>query len=183
MKKKNLQQQGLTLCFTGEGKGKTTAAIGLIVRALAYKKKVLLVQFIKGTTSGELSFLKKYSSLVTIKQFGCGFCKLPGDSTALSEHKKQAEKGLLFVQKILHTRSCNYDLIILDEINLTIKLRLLKVNDVLNLIKAKKKKIHLVLTGRYASKKVTDLCDLVSDIKEVKHPHNLGVPAQPIIEF
>lgn len=183
MKKKKTQCRGLVLCYTGNGKGKTTAAIGIIVRAVAHKQKVLLVQFIKNSPSGELTILKKFTPQVMVKQFGCGFCLTRKNTFAPAKHKTTAEKGLSFLREVFSAKRPAYDMVVLDEINLALKLRLLKVKDVVDVLKQRPKHVHLVLTGRYASKKIKDMCDLVSEVKEIKHPFTSGIPAQPGIEY
>jgi cob(I)alamin adenosyltransferase len=183
MKKKTAKIEGLTVCLTGNGKGKTSAALGMIMRALAHKKKVLLVQFIKNSRSGEIDFLKGFSRNVTIRQCGAGFCNIVGDTRNIADHKRCAEEGLSFVREVFNRPKKEYDLIVLDEMNLTFKLCLLKVNAVLELLDQRPRDVHVVLTGRYAPKKIQEQCDLVSEIKEVKHPLKRGMRAQAIIEF
>ncbi|MBN1493214.1 MAG: cob(I)yrinic acid a,c-diamide adenosyltransferase [Candidatus Omnitrophica bacterium] len=183
MKKKKQRQKGLVICFTGKGKGKTTAALGMVMRAIAHRKKVLLVQFLKNTPSGEIDFLRHHKQYVTVCQYGSGFCKIAGDMFPLSHHKKCVAKGIAFVRNVISRRTRSYDLIILDEINLTFKLRLLNVNDLVDILKRRNKSTHIVLTGRSAPKKIKDMSDLVSEIREVKHPYAAGIPAQPIIEY
>lgn len=174
--------QGLRICFTGNGKGKTTAACGLILRAVGHKKKVLLVQFIKSQGSGELRALERFHPSVVVRQMGYGFCG-PAANADHAVHKEKAHEAICFVEQILRNRKKHYDLVVLDEINLLVKLRLVTVSDIIRILRLKPPRMHMVLTGRYAPKAVRDLCDLVSTIQEEKHPYRRGVPAQAVIEF
>jgi len=183
MGKKTIGTNGLAICLTGNGKGKTSAALGMVMRALAHKKKVLFVQFIKGTRSGEITFLSSFRKAVVIRQFGAGFCRNTGDEQDHAVHKRCAAEGLAFVKQVLVYEENKYDIIVLDEINLTFKLRLLTVKAVMNVLDLKPRSMHIVLTGRYAPRAIQEKCDLVSEVREIKHPFKQGVRAQAIIEF
>ncbi|KPK43027.1 MAG: cob(I)yrinic acid a,c-diamide adenosyltransferase [Omnitrophica WOR_2 bacterium SM23_29] len=163
--------------YTGDGKGKTTAALGLALRASGAGLKVYIGQFIKGSSYSELKALKKIPN-IKIEQYGSG--------CFIKDKPKQADidlvrKGLKRVSQILVKR--NYDLIILDEINVALYLGLLKVSEVTNLIKAAPKKTEIILTGRWAHPKVIRLANLVSEIKDVKHYYKKGIKARKGIEF
>jgi len=163
--------------YTGDGKGKTTAALGLALRASGAGLKVYIGQFIKGRSYSELKALKKIPN-IKIEQYGSG--------CFIKDKPKQADidlvrKGLKRVSQILVKR--NYDLIILDEINVALYLGLLKVSEVTNLIKAAPKKTEIILTGRWAHPKVIRLANLVSEIKDVKHYYKKGIKARKGIEF
>lgn len=176
--------KGLLMVHTGEGKGKTTAALGLALRAFGAGLKVLILQFIKGgQTYGELNAIKLLEKIsdtegkIKIKQCGLGFTK-NGD---FSEHKKFAEETLRLTEKEM--LSGEWDLIILDEINYAVKFNLISESEILNLIKKRPQKIHLLLTGRDASQKIIELADLVTEMNLIKHPFQKGIKAQRGIEF
>jgi cob(I)alamin adenosyltransferase len=171
--------EGLIYIFTGNGKGKTTAAIGQAVRAVGQGWKVLMVQFIKKWISGEVSSLKKLG--VEIYPMGLGFVGIMGDTLPRSEHEKAARKALDFVRK--KVRDGSYDLLILDEVNVAISLGLLDVEVVLQLLKARPKDLNVILTGRGAPEEFIEIADLVSEVKEVKHPFSKGVSAKKGVEF
>jgi len=161
----------MIIIYYGNGKGKTTAALGLALRASGYKKKILFVQFIKSPKSitGEDKSLKKIPHLVH-KKFGLGFVGILGDRQALNAHRKSAESGLKFIKSNLP----KFDLIICDEILGAIKGKLIEISDVVELIFTIEKSQHLVLTGRPKFKKLIDLSDLVTEVKEIKHPYRQG---------
>ena len=169
---------GLLMVHTGDGKGKTTAALGLAVRAFGAGLRVLILQFIKGGQSyGELEALKKFYPQVQIKQCGLGFTS-QGDK---SEHKKVAEETLQLARKEI--LSGDWDLIILDEINYAVKFNLISETEMLELVKLKPAELHLLFTGRDATENLIDCADLVTEMKLVKHPFQSGIKAQRGIEF
>lgn len=161
----------MILVFTGNGKGKTTAAIGQAIRVLGGGGKVLMIQFIKGPwVSGEHLFMEKFSipsSRFSIKRTGKGFVGILGDKFPLSEHKKSARKGLEFAANAV--KSKKYDLIILDEINNAVGLKLVKEADVLKIIRSAPAKTDMILTGRNAPESFIRIADIVTEMKEVKH--------------
>ena len=168
--------KGLVIVHTGEGKGKTTAALGLALRAFGAGLKVLILQFIKGgQTYGELDALKLLQ--IEIHQCGLGFTK-HGD---ISEHKAAAQETLKFAQNEII--SGKRDLIILDEINYAVKFGLITEDEMLNLLKIRPPELHLVFTGRDATEKLIDAADLVTEMKLIKHPYERGIKAQRGIEF
>ncbi len=176
----NKKTRGLIITYTGNGKGKTTASIGLAIRALGRAKRVLIVQFMKSGTYGEHKILKKIPG-IKVKILGKGFCKIAGDQFPFAEHKKATQDALNFARRAVMSKK--YDMIILDEINCALLCRLLKVKDVLALCNRKPRQLHLVLTGRGAPQSLIKASDLVSDVREVKHPYYDGMPAQEGIEF
>ncbi len=164
--------------YTGNGKGKTTAALGLGLRAVGAGKKVLLVQFLKDGQSSEVKAIKKLANFEA-RSFGKkGFVKK--DSLVQKDYDL-AERGFNFVQKAV--QNGEYDLIILDEINVALWLGLLKTQPVIDLIKKTPSKTELVLTGRNASKKLIQTADLVTEMKEREHYYRKGVRARKGIEF
>jgi cob(I)alamin adenosyltransferase len=174
--------KGLVIVYTGHGKGKTTAALGMALRAAGHRKKTLIVQFIKSFQNyGELKFVKKYACGIEIKTMGKGYVKMKGDKFPFPEHVKAAKQALKFAKDQILSKK--YDIVILDEINIAIDKKLLTIQEVTELIQQKPPDLHLVLTGRSAPKKLLQLADLVSEVKEIKHPFEKGVPAQKGIEY
>ncbi|MFA6098139.1 MAG: cob(I)yrinic acid a,c-diamide adenosyltransferase [Patescibacteria group bacterium] len=174
--------KGLVHIYTGAGKGKTTAALGLALRAISYKKNVLMVQFIKGPwRSGELNIISKLRPYLKIKALGQGFIGIQGDRKPFSAHKKAAEQALEYAQAQI--KSGRYDLVILDEINVALKERAVTLAQVRKIIRTKPAAVELVLTGRYASREIIKLADYVSEIKMIKHPFEKGILARPAIDY
>ncbi|MCL2337361.1 MAG: cob(I)yrinic acid a,c-diamide adenosyltransferase [Firmicutes bacterium] len=176
---------GLTLVFTGDGKGKTTAALGLALRAWGQGMKVLMIQFIKGGWScGELKAAAQLGPGFAIRRLGEGFIK-DAAGEGLEAHLAAAQKALAEARRDVAEAGCEtgYDMIILDEINYAVHYDLVALADVLELIRAKPPGLHLVLTGRHAAPEVVELADLVTEMKEIKHPYASGAKAQPGIEY
>ncbi len=163
--------------YTGNGKGKTTAALGLALRAAGAGLKVYIGQFCKGRDYAELKALKKIKN-IKIEQFGrrCFIKKAPS-----LEDIRLAKNGLEKIKKIIMGKK--YTLVILDEINIALNLGLLSLKEILRLMEKTPQKIELVLTGRYAHPKILKMGDLVSEIKEKKHYYKKGVAARKGIEF
>ncbi|MFH1508679.1 MAG: cob(I)yrinic acid a,c-diamide adenosyltransferase [bacterium] len=158
---------GKILIYTGDGKGKTTAALGLSVRAVGNGKKVYFAQFIKGPwPSGEDKAVKTIPR-ITLKKFGLGFVGIMGDKLPLSDHKTAAKKALAETAKII--TAGKHDIVVLDEINVACSLKLLEPREVLKVIAKKPSFVTIVLTGRDAPKSFIKKADLVSDVKSVKH--------------
>jgi len=169
--------KGYVHVYTGNGKGKTTAGIGLIVRALGHGLKVYMGQFMKGQRYGELDTLEKLG--VMVERFGTKNCIIsPENVTDLDLVK--AKEGYKKVEEILLSKK--YDLVVLDEICVSTYFNLITVEEILHLMKIKPKETELVLTGRYAPKEVIDSADLVTEMKEIKHYYNCGVMARDGIE-
>lgn len=163
--------------YTGDGKGKTTAALGLALRAAGAGLKVYIGQFLKGREYSELKILKKIRN-IKIELYGRGcFIKVKPQKKDI----ELAKKGIAKAKKIISEKK--YDLVILDEINVALYYNLIKLKDVLTLIKQTPKRIDLILTGRKVHPKILKLADLVSEIKEVKHYYKKGVKARKGIEF
>jgi len=172
-------EQGLVQVYTGNGKGKTSAAFGLALRAIGRGLKVYVVQFIKGGFDyGELYVVDKLPNF-KLKAFGRGEFvteKPPG-----KEDVELAQEALALAEQVV--KNGEYDIVILDEINVALNLKLTNLNRVLELIKNKPKHVELVLTGRYAPKEIIEAADLVTEMKEVKHPFNKGYQARKGIEY
>lgn len=181
-KKDIVSEPGLTIVYTGKGKGKTTAALGIALRATGYNKKICMIQFIKGSWHyGEMNSSKRLEPEFEMVAIGKGFVGIIDDKSPIEEHKKIASEAI----KISTTKiqSGNYDIVILDEINYAINLGLIKLEDVLNLIKSKPSALDLVLTGNYAKDEIIELADLVTEMKEIKHPFQQGRKAKKGIDF
>ena len=175
-------QKGLVIVYTGGGKGKTSAALGLVLRAVGYNHKVCMVQFVKGSWHyGELDSAKRLAPEFEMITAGKGFVGILDDKSPREEHVKAANDTLVISrEKIM---SGKFDVVILDEINYAIQLELLKLDDVIDLIKSKPAELDLVLTGNHATKEVIELADLVTEMKEIKHPFKSGLKAKKGIDF
>lgn len=165
----------MILIFTGNGKGKTTSAIGQAVRVIGQGGRVAILQFIKSKKwpSGEDSALLTFGRKLKFFKGGKGFVGIMGDKLPFSVHKRAAKETLRKARKIILSRK--YNLVVLDEINVALALGLLQLNDVLKLIKRLPKEMDLILTGRGAPESLIKKADLVTDFKEIKHPFSKGV--------
>src|SRR3989338_2776637 len=177
---------GLVIVYTGDGKGKTSAALGNVFRALGHGWKVLVIQFFKGDwpiVFGEIESAKAHPNL-EILQLGKGFVKIMGDKKPFSEHKLAAKEAVEFAKE--KTYSGKYNLVVLAEINYAIDyldVRLVELKDILEMIERKPAHTHLSLTGRNANPEVIEKADLVTEMKEIKHPFQKGIQAQKGIDF
>ena len=170
-------RKGYTQVYTGNGKGKTTAAIGLAIRAAGAGLKVFIAQFIKMGDYSEIKALKRFSDLITVEQFGLG--RFTNRKPA-PEDIKAAQKGLDRVNCVLVSNE--YNIVIMEEANVAVKLGLLAVQDLLKIIINKPYDIELVITGRGASPRIIENADLVTEMKPIKHYYQKGVPARIGIE-
>lgn len=171
-------EQGLVQVYTGEGKGKTTAALGLALRALGRGLKVFMLQFLKGDDTGELHAGRLFGDRLTIEQTGLkGFIRRGHIAAADVQRAKEA---LRRAREILV--SGEYDLVILDEINVALYFELISSNEVLQLLHDRAPKVEVVLTGRYAPQEIIAAADLVTEMKNIKHYYHAGVPARVGIE-
>src|SRR6202165_2669663 len=176
-------RQGLTLVFTGDGKGKTTAAIGLTVRAAGNKMRVFFLQFIKGQwKSGEREILRSLPG-VDLEVTGRGFTieRLRNPRSPLEDHAAAAAHGWQVARTIVGEGE--YDMVVLDEILGAVKAGLVPLEELLALVRSKPAELHLVLAGRNAPAELIELADLVSEIQPIKHPLQKGIKAQRGIEF
>ena len=173
-------RRGCLQVYTGNGKGKTTASLGLAMRAAGHGHKVMMIQFMKGWSNyGELTTAEKYLPHMTIEQFGLETFvdkenPSPGDI-------EMAQKGVDRARAVLS--GGGYHLVILDEINVALDYNLVKLDQVMELISLRPPHVELVLTGRNAHEKVIEAADLVTEINLVKHPFYQGVEAREGIEF
>ena len=175
-------KDGLTIVYTGNGKGKTTAALGIVLRAVGYRKKICMIQFIKGTWHyGEMDSSKRLEPEFEMVAVGKGFVGIIDDKTPKEIHEKIAQEAAkVSKQKIL---SGDYDIVILEEINYAVNLGLVGVSDVLDLIKSKPGDLDLVLTGNHAREEIIQEADLVTEMREIKHPFQRGIKAKRGIDF
>ena len=175
------RRHGLVAVNTGDGKGKTTAGLGVVLRAVGYGWKVLIVQFIKGTWQyGEMVGLM-YLPGVRLERMGAGFYKIMGDKLPDEVHRQAAAEALNFARQAM--TSGEWDLVLLDEVNVAVQTGLLSVDDVLNLLDARPPWLHLILTGRGAPAEVVERADLVTEMREVKHPYQAGIIAQKGFDY
>ncbi len=174
---------GLVIIHTGEGKGKTTAALGMAIRAWGEGLRVLILQFIKGSWKyGELKSLHQLNEIdgrLEVRQCGLGFSQR--ESKASPEHRKAALAAWQEAMEAITSGA--WDMIILDEINYAVKFGLLDEEKIQSLLRARPKELHLVLTGRDALPSLIANADLVTEMKLVRHPFQKGIKAQPGIEF
>lgn len=177
-----METKGLIMVHTGDGKGKTTAALGLALRAWGSGLKVLMLQFIKGGWKyGELTAIEKLAEIdnrIELRPLGLGLMRKDEDNT---QHIEAAREALKITEQEI--TSAQYDLIILDEINYAVKFGLITIEDVLHLLDVKPDKMHLLLTGRDARPELVERADLVTEMKLIKHPFQQGIKAQKGIEF
>lgn len=170
---------GLTIIYTGNGKGKTTAALGLALRAAGHGKKVAIIQFIKERTdTGEALALAALRDRIELHVTGSGFSWAQRDHTAF---KQVAQEGWRLAQAKISSQA--YDLVILDEFTYLIHFGLVPEAEVLAAIAAKPPHLHLVITGRHAGPGLIAAAELVTEMREIKHPYRRGITAQPGIEF
>jgi cob(I)alamin adenosyltransferase len=167
-----------TQVYTGNGKGKTTAAFGLALRAVGAGKKVFFAQFVKGKTYSEIEAVSTYLLDITIRQYGLG-CFIYEKPKV--EDVEAARHGLQEVKQIV--QSGKYDMVVLDEANIALFYHLFDVEDLLKIIREKPKSVELVITGRYAPQEIIDAADLVTEMKEIKHYYQQGVEARKGIEY
>ncbi len=171
--------KGYIQVYTGNGKGKTTAALGLALRAAGCGLRTYIGQFLKGQPYGELAAARKLAPAITIEQFGRkGFVHVTENPD--EEDIQRARAGLEKCRRAMLSK--RYALVILDEVNVALRFRLLKIKDVLDLLNHKPADVELVLTGRYAPPALLRRADLVTEMKEKKHYYSRGVRARSGIE-
>ncbi len=171
-----MENRGYVHIYTGNGKGKTTSALGLSLRAVCSGKKVFFGQFLKGMDYSELK-ATKFLPNFEIKQYGRG-CFIFNDPE--EEDYIVAKEGLEELTEIL--KSDAYDIVVLDEVNIAIYYKLFSAQDVIDALENRNEKVEVILTGRYAEQKLIDYADLVTEMKEIKHYYSEGVEARVGIE-
>lgn len=182
MDENKAENKGLLVVYTGDGKGKTTAALGMCVRAVGYDWKICIIQFIKGSWKyGELKGVKRLAPNVELHTVGEGFVGIIDDDKSFEEHRAAAQDGVrLALEKI---KSGDYQLVILDELNVAMDLGLVTDDEAQEILTAKSETQHLVITGRNASETLLEQADLVTEMKEIKHPFRKGILAQKGIDW
>ena len=170
--------KGYIHVYTGNGKGKTTSAFGLSLRAVGAGKTVFFAQFVKGKTYSEIEAVQKFIPNITIKQYGLG-CFIEKNPTPADINA--AEEGLKEVSSVI--RSGKYDMVVLDEANIAVYFKLFSVDDLITVIQNKTDVTEIIITGRYAPKELIEIADLVTEMKEIKHYYNKGVEARKGIEY
>ena len=170
-------KKGYIHCYTGNGKGKTTAAFGLALRAAGAGLSIFIAQFAKGRETSEVKFLSRISGQVTLRQFGTGtFIRKPS-----AKDRLLAEQGLAAVEAAIV--SGRYDLVVLDEICGVCHAGIASAEKVAGIITAKPAHVEIVVTGRKAPKKLLQIADLITEMKEIKHYYKSGVKARKGIEY
>jgi len=173
-------QKGLVQVFTGAGKGKTTAALGTVLRAAGQGLKVFVVFFIKGDYAyGEYATLPKLPNVETAA-FGLRQFIYQNDKVN-PEEKEQAKAALAKAREVMLSK--RYDIVVLDEINMAVYFKLIEPEDVIQLIKDRPENVELILTGRNADEKVIAMADLVTEMVKIKHPYDKGINARKGIEY
>ncbi len=176
------EKKGLVVVITGHGKGKTTTALGIAVRACGHDLKVSIIQFMKGDLyAGEWDGVKRMNCRIELVATGKGFCGIQGNPYPYREHRENAQEAIQLALKKMEAGPP--DILILDEINNALHLKLVDLDQVLQIIERKPAQMHLVLTGRNAHPRVIELADTVSEITEVKHAYRKGIEPQPGIDY
>lgn len=177
-------EKGLLIVHTGKGKGKSTAAFGLVMRALGHGMRIGIIQFVKGKwETGERDVLDKFPDLVTIRTMGEGFTwetQDRGRDIAAAETAWEAAKEMIDASRGPDPK---YDLVLLDELNIVLRYDYIPLDDVVTFLAAKPEDLHVIVTGRNAKEPLIEVADLVTEMTMVKHPFRAGVKAQKGIEF
>jgi cob(I)alamin adenosyltransferase len=177
-------EKGLLIVHTGKGKGKSTAAFGLVMRALGHGMRIGIIQFVKGKwETGERDVLDKFPDLVTIRTMGEGFTwetQDRGRDIAAAETAWEAAKEMIDASRGPDPK---YDLVLLDELNIVLRYDYIPLDDVVTFLAAKPEDLHVIVTGRNAKDPLIEVADLVTEMTMVKHPFRAGVKAQKGIEF
>ena len=169
--------KGYVQVYTGNGKGKTTAALGLALRAAGAGLRVFVAQFVKGNESSEIKALRRFEDLITVRQFGTSrfIVGAPDD-----EDIRVAQQGWEELKKVIAAGA--YDVVVLDELNIAIYYKLISSDELVELIESRPEHLELIITGRHAHEKILARADLVTEMREVKHYYTAGVQAREGIE-
>jgi cob(I)alamin adenosyltransferase len=168
--------------YTGKGKGKTTAALGMALRAVGYNHKICMIQFIKGSWHyGEMTSSKRLEPEFELTAIGKGFVGILDDKSPIEDHKKMAEEALKVAKEKITSKI--YNLVILDEINYALNLGLINLQDILDVIATRPDDVNIVLTGNHARDEIIEKADLVTEMREIKHPFKSGIKAKKGIDF
>lgn len=173
---------GLIVVLTGNGKGKTTSALGITLRATGHGMRTCFIQFMKGDIhSGEIDSIKRLAPEAEFHVMGKGFCGIMGNPYKFPEHRADAQKAVKLAKKKISSGA--YDIVILDEINNSLKLKLVDLPQALELIEIKPPLMHLVFTGRDAHPEIIKRAHTVSEITEIKHAYLQGIEPQKGIDY
>ncbi|MCG8472137.1 MAG: cob(I)yrinic acid a,c-diamide adenosyltransferase [Desulfobacterales bacterium] len=176
------KKQGLVVVITGNGKGKTSSAMGMVLRAAGHGMKSAVIQFMKGDLySGEWDGVKYLGGLVALTATGKGFCGIEGNPYSHAEHRKNAQDAIALAFQTMDTADLN--LLVLDEINNALHLNLVDLSQVEAILERRPEHLHLILTGRDAHPHIISQADTASEIHEIKHAYRLGIEPQPGIDF
>jgi cob(I)alamin adenosyltransferase len=176
------ERKGLVVVITGNGKGKTTSALGMALRACGHGMRICIVQFMKGDLyAGEWDGVKKMACEIELHATGKGFCGIQGNPYPWEEHRANAQDAIDLVREKMASGA--FDLMILDEINNALRLKLVDLEQVLGIIRARPPLMHLVLTGRDARPEVIELADTASEVREIKHAFRQGIEPQPGVDY
>ena len=176
------ERKGLVVVITGNGKGKTTSALGMALRACGHGMRICIVQFMKGDLyAGEWDGVKKMACEIELHATGKGFCGIQGNPYPREEHRANAQDAIDLVREKMASGA--FDLMILDEINNALRLKLVDLEQVLGIIRARPPLMHLVLTGRDARPEVIELADTASEVREIKHTFRQGIEPQPGVDY
>jgi cob(I)alamin adenosyltransferase len=171
--------RGLIIVHTGKGKGKSTAAFGMVFRCIGHGMKAGVIQFVKGAWStGERTVLEKFPDLVTVKAMGEGFT---WETQDIERDMAHARAGWEEAKRMIADPA--YEMVLLDELNIVLRYDYLPVQEVLEVLRAKPADKHVIITGRNAKDEIIEIADLVTEMEQVKHPFRSGVKAQAGIEF
>lgn len=176
------KRQGVVVVITGHGKGKTTSALGMALRACGHGQRVCVIQFMKGDLyAGEWDGVKKLDCDIELHATGKGFCGIRGNPYSRDEHRENAQAGIRLAREKMD--SDRYDLLILDEINNARQLKLVDLEQILELLDARPQRLHLVMTGRDADPQVIERADTVSEVREIKHAYRRDIEPQPGVDY
>lgn len=175
-------EKGLIIVYYGNGKGKTTASLGVALRGIGYNFRICMIQFIKG----EWKYGEIYSSNLLKPNFeliiaGKGFVGILDDDHDINEHILASKNALSVAKEKIN--SLNYDTVILDEINYALKLRLINEHEVLEMLKTKPPQVNVIMTGNYITEEILEIADLVTEMREIKHPYKKKIKAKKGIDF
>ena len=173
---------GLIITYFGNGKGKTTAALGIALRAIGYDLNVCMIQFIKGEWNyGEIYSSNRLKPNFELIIAGKGFIGILDDDHDISEHIDSARNALEIAKEKIN--SLRYDTVILDEVNYALKLKLIEERELLSLLQSKPPAVNIILTGNYVTDRILNISDLVTEMREIKHPYKKGIRAKKGIDF
>lgn len=173
---------GLVIVYTGGGKGKTTAALGLALRAVGHGRRIRMIQFIKGSWHyGEMTSSSRLEPEFEMVAVGRGFVGILDDTSTPEQHRRVAAEAASLARRAVS--SGKYDIVILDEINYAVKMGLVDEETVLEILESRREGVDVVLTGNHARPSVMEAADLVTEMREIKHPFQKGVRAREAIDY